>query len=213
MFHTKALHLYTAFMKPIFYLFCFYLIVPADAFSQTEERPRYAPRKEKHRNKTDEMGRKQGTWKYFNSYGQIMLEIEYQDNARNGVTKQYYQYAKVMRETEYHFGIKDGVFKQYYYSGQVKTEGAYASGSRSERWTSYYSDGQMKSEGAYKNGSRDGDWKFYDHKGQLAGTITYKNGVDMRDIMAAEKKAAAAKAKKDLKKTPADNKVPVSKPK
>jgi len=196
-------------MKAIICIFCIFLAIPGDISGQTEERPRYAPRKEKHRNKTDELERKQGTWKYFNSQGQIMLEIEYQDDARNGVTKQYYQFAKVMRETEYHFGVKDGVFKQYYYGGQVRTEGVYSSGRRADNWISYYSDGQMKSEGTYKNGEKNGDWKYYNHKGELTATITFKNGKDMREILAEQKKAADAKTKKSGQKNTKDGKTPV----
>ncbi|MFZ7114918.1 MAG: hypothetical protein ACO1G9_06040, partial [Bacteroidota bacterium] len=41
----------------------------------SEEKPKYAPGKEKHRNKTDEIGRKQGQWMFFNTFGDKIAEI------------------------------------------------------------------------------------------------------------------------------------------
>ena len=54
-------------------------------FSQaSEEKPRYAPGKIKHRNKTDEIGRKQGTWMFFNTFGEKISEIDFVNNRKEG---------------------------------------------------------------------------------------------------------------------------------
>jgi len=53
-------------MKCILKLSFLLLLLPLLASSQvTEEKPKYAPSKEKHKNKTDELGRMQGTWMFF----------------------------------------------------------------------------------------------------------------------------------------------------
>ena len=49
----------------ILFLFALPLLVSA----QTEEKPKYAPGKEKHRNKTDELGQKQGVWRTYSQPG------------------------------------------------------------------------------------------------------------------------------------------------
>src|SRR5574339_176770 len=100
-----------------FLLIAFFL--PAVGYSQTERKPKYAPRKEKHRNKTDALDRKQGLWRHYNYLGTLMWEVEYTDDKRNGISRRYYFNGKVMKETEYVFGIRDGFFKRYDYDGMV----------------------------------------------------------------------------------------------
>ena len=106
------------------------LFLPLATFCQEEFKPEYAPGKEKHRNKIDELGHKQGTWKTFNSLGQLISEVEYVNDVKHGVSRKYYPYGKVMEEMEYQYGIKEGVYKKYYYSGQVKQEGEYVAGKK-----------------------------------------------------------------------------------
>jgi antitoxin component YwqK of YwqJK toxin-antitoxin module len=174
------------------------IFFPSPSFGQKEEKPKYSPRKEKHRNKTDELGRKQGLWKHYNYLGILAWEIEYADDMRNGVSKRYYYNGRLMRETEYSYGIKDGFFKRYDYDGNVRAEGEYLNGKKANRWANYYSSGQIRNEGFYKAGFKEGTWKYYNRKGQLINSIVFKNGIDEQVILAREKKAAdkAAKASK-----------------
>lgn len=74
-------------MKILKQLVLLLFLLPAFAFAQREEKPRYAPGREKHRNKTDELGQRQGVWKYYNEAGELNQEIEYLDDVRNGVAK------------------------------------------------------------------------------------------------------------------------------
>ncbi len=191
-------------MRFLIIILSLYFLISISADGQYEERPKYAPRKEKHRNKTDELNQMQGVWKYYNSYHEITREIEYQNNIRNGVSRFYYSYGKVKEEIEYQFGVKEGVYKRYYYNGQVNIEGQYAAGKKSDVWNTYYSDGVLKNEGSFKRGNREGEWRFYNHKGDLINSITYKGGVDLKAIAEAEKKTADAKkaAEEKAKKKP-----------
>ena len=61
-----------------------------------EEKPKYAPSKEKHKNKTDELGRMQGTWMFFNFFGEKIWEIDYVNDRKEGMAKKFYAYNKVM---------------------------------------------------------------------------------------------------------------------
>ena len=117
-------------MKLLRFLLCLLLIQPLFSSAQTEEKPRYAPGKEKHRNKTDELGQKQGPWRTYNSLGDLTNEVEYVNDVRHGMSRRYYPYAKVMEEQQYQNGIKEGTYKRYYYSGTVKQEGEYLAGKK-----------------------------------------------------------------------------------
>lgn len=117
-------------MKFILKLTALILLLPFLGFSQTEEKPKYAPGKEKHKNKTDEIGQKQGVWKFYNSGGELIHEIEYVNDVRHGMSKRFYPYSKIMEETEYQNGVKEGTYIRYFYSGNVKQEGEYLEGKK-----------------------------------------------------------------------------------
>ena len=178
-------------------------LAPLGANSQTEHKPMYAPARDKHRNKTDELNRKQGLWKHYNMDGVLIWEVEYLDDRRHGISKRYYGNGRIMRETEYQYGLKDGSFKRYDYDGVI-CEGEYALGKKTNRWINYYSNGQIKSEGQYSNGAKNGEWKYYNRKGQQVNTIVFKNGRDEREILAEQKKLSdktnAARSKAVLSK-------------
>ena len=185
------------------------LIVPMISMGQArEEKPKYAPGKEKHRNRTDEIGRKQGKWMFYNTFGEKISEIDFVNDQKEGVERKFYGYDKVKEETEFLGGVKDGTYTRYYFSGQTAQEGQYKDGKKDGKWTRYFEDGSIRQEGSYKAGKKDGVWKTYSRKGAVVGQATYKDGVDVADIEAAakkkeeEKKAADKKAAADPKKGP-----------
>ncbi len=194
-----SLYFKFAFLKTHLVILSILFVIPAWAYSQTEYKPKYSPRKEKHRNKRDELDRKQGLWKHYNYLGTLIQEVEYLDDKRNGIQRLYYGNGRVMRETEYLYGIKDGSFKRYSYDG-LATEGEYVEGKKQNQWTNYYSSGQIKNTGFYLKGYKDGIWKYYNRKGEQINTIVFKGGRDVQEILEAEKKAADAKKATEAKK-------------
>jgi antitoxin component YwqK of YwqJK toxin-antitoxin module len=205
MFHGYELNLYPgkSQMKSFIVFLLTFSMVSLSALSQTAVRPKYAPAKSKHKNKTDELERKQGLWKHYNLEGTLIWEVEYLDDRRHGLSKRYYGNGRLMRETEYQYDKKDGIFKRYDYDGVV-TEGEYDLGKKANQWTYYYSNGQIRSQGMYVGGQKNGPWQYYSRKGALLKTIVFKDGRDVNDILAEEKKAAeakkAAKSKANLMK-------------
>ena len=106
-------------------------LFPIMIFAQgSEEKPKYAPGKEKHRNKTDELGRKQGQWMFFNTFGDKIAEIDFVNDQKEGVERKFFSYDKPREETEYLAGVKDGQYTKYFFSGQVNLEGAYKDGKK-----------------------------------------------------------------------------------
>lgn len=152
------------------------LVIITTTFSQTEEKAPNGPRGV--RNKRDELRRRQDVWRTYNSYGDLISEIEYKNDKREGKCIIYYpgggeKGEKVREESQYFDGKKDGPFARKYISGQVAIEGEYSLKQRTGQWTSYYEDGQIKSEGTYKNGAKVGVWKLYNRKGELVKSTDY----------------------------------------
>ncbi len=165
-----------SFFQSIF--FClFWFSVQLESYAQTAVRPINGPRSEKH--VTDELGRRQGVWKYYYANGDIREEINYVNNLQEGLNTKYFPGKKMQVEGNYLGGRKDGEYKRYFLSGQVAVEGKYVYGQRDGQWMEYYENGQTKSEREYKKGVKEGNWKSYDRKGTLLTNITYKNGKDV----------------------------------
>jgi hypothetical protein len=190
----------TSYNKKSVYLLLLFLL-PLFSFSQkVEEKPKYAPGKEKHKNKKDELGRRQGTWVTYNRYGEKISETDWVNDKKEGMEKKYYAYNKVKEEQEYLGGIKEGQYTKYFFSGQTASEGQYASGHREGKWTRYFEDGSVRQEGFYKGGKRDAVWKTYNRKGAVVNQSTYTEGSDLQQMELQKKKDADKKAADDAKK-------------
>lgn len=156
------------------------------------ERPNYAPRKEKHHNCKDYLGRRQGVWKFYSYYGYVLAEMNFKDNKLNGPVVTYYAVTGKVRERSSYFdGKKDGEYSSYFFSGQTASEGEFDYGKKIGVWTYYYnSTGETRMSGSYTAGKRNGDWKFYSSKGVLSKTVTYKNGEAVKTTVPAKETLA-----------------------
>lgn len=146
------------------------------SYSQTEERAPNGPKKV--RNKRDELRRRQEVWRTYNAYGDLISEIEYKNDKKEGKCIIYYpgggeKGEKVKEEIQYFDGKKDGSYVKKFLSGQTMAEGEYSMGMRIGSWTFYYEDGQVKTEGKYELGKKVGEWKIYNRKGVLTKTFNY----------------------------------------
>lgn len=150
------------------------------AFAQDQycQKPDFAPRKDKHYNCMDALGRRQGVWKSYSYYGYLLSEISYKDNKLNGPSVIYYSTTgKVRERTSYFDGKRDGEYTTYFFSGQTNAEGEYDYGKKVGTWTYYFNtSGETRMTGNYVNGKRDGDWKYYNSKGVLIKTVKFKVG-------------------------------------
>jgi hypothetical protein len=183
-------------------LICIQSAVPALVHAQAkEEKPKYAPGKEKHRNRTDEIGRKQGKWMFYNTFGEKISEIDFVNDQKEGVERKFYAYDRVKEETEYLAGVKEGSYTKYYFSSQVQLEGSYKDGKKDGKWTRYFEDGSIRQEGSYVDGKRDGVWKTYNRKGAVVSQAAFKGGINVEEIEAKKKKDEDAKKAAEKKNT------------
>ncbi len=162
----------------ILFIIIFFLI-PLGA-QTIERRPKYAPRKDKHRNASDVKG-KQGLWKFYTRNKELFLEVSYENDSKNGPSIKYYtQTGQPREELNYYFGVLEGPYKYYYFSGEVKSEGEYKKNKRDGQWIFYHDKtGEKSSEGAYENGKKNGEWIFYNRKGEMTIKGSFIN--DIRD--------------------------------
>lgn len=145
---------------------------------QIEEKPRWAPRSEEHMNVYDELGRKQGLWKYYSINKILVLEITFLNDIKHGPSIRHNSYnGVIIEESNYFNGKRDGDYKRYNYAGSLIKEGQYENGKKSGTWVTYYSvNGEKRTEGDYKYGLMEGYWKYYSSKGVLRAEGEYKNG-------------------------------------
>lgn len=162
------------------FIFIFLLFAaPMVLFGQSSRRPKYAPRKDRHKNEKDEFDRKQGLWKLYSASRLLIAEIEYQHDKKHGLSSRYYPHTgELMEQAEYFDGKRHGEYRKFYYTGSTRSEGEYDFNKRSGYWVNYYHNtGEIRSEGSYNRGKKEGDWKFYNSKGDLKYIYTYKTGV------------------------------------
>ena len=179
------------------YLFIFLLTAtPLLLHAQSSRRPKFAPRKDKHRNVKDDFDRKQGLWKLYSASRLLIAEIEYQNDKKHGMSRRFYPHTgELMEEAEYFDGKRHGEYRKFYYTGATKSEGEYEKNRRSGFWVNYYHNtGEIRSQGNYERGKKTGDWKYYDSQGDLKYTYTYekgvlvaKNGVSIEELKRQEK--------------------------
>ena len=102
--------------------------------------------------------------------GEVLSEINYKDENRDGQCIYYWENGQVFSEVNFKAGKTEGLYKSYYENGQLKEEGNYKytdEGVYSRKdgtWKTYYKNGQLKIESTIKDGIPI-EWKTYDKDG------------------------------------------------
>ncbi len=117
-------------------------------------------------------GKKSGLQQTY-SKDNIIQEITYENNVRNGISKKYNDANQLVLEETYKDDIKSGIEKQYLANGK-RVETPYVAGKKSGIQKTYVKD-SMVSEATYENDVRNGISKIYDEAQQLVQEETYVN--------------------------------------
>lgn len=117
---------------------------------------------------------KDGVWKYYDEYGNLVSEETYDKGEIFGTAKSYYKNKAVRTERNYKDGELDGAFTEYFSNGAVASESYYEMGKQVGPQKDYYPDGTLKSERYYRDDDLDGWQSFYD----VAGRLTEKDFYD-----------------------------------
>ena len=145
----------------------------------TSLNPKHAPIGELHRNKIDDAGKKWGKWKYFSRSGNVILEITFKNNKKNGKYARFNGVTgKMIEQGNYLNGVKNGSYTKWFSNGLKRVEGTYSKGMKDSIWNYYFKNGtgSLRISGKFNNGKKDGNWIFYDKNGNIRNKINFQKG-------------------------------------
>lgn len=147
-------------------------------------------------------GRKEGTFKFYDSEGRVKEEKPYKDGKLHGAHRTFYTSGQLEREVNYRDGRQDGKELYYDYDGTLRREHNYRDGRQVGKQysfiqgtheyyeTTYFNDqglqegdytaiftfGQPHITGRYANGQKDGVWTEIAESGDTLYIATYRAG-------------------------------------
>lgn len=122
---------------------------------------------------------KNGKWLYYDGYGHVISEENYNMGVKHGQFITYYQEGGKTEVLEYKNGVKDGMWIQYFPNGNIKFKCTYVNGYLDGQFNNYYPEGKPQISGTYKMGFRDGAWILLDDIGKLIYKEIYREGIQI----------------------------------
>jgi uncharacterized protein len=111
---------------------------------------------------------RKGLWKYYNKYGQLEKEINYNASGEiDGVWKLYYPTGKLRQQNNYKNGKLEGYSAGYYRNGQKEFEGWYTNDELNGYYATYYRDGTPESRQYYLRDKKEGLQQDFTVTGKL----------------------------------------------
>ncbi len=132
-----------------------------------------------------------GNWKYYNEYGVLIKELNYNEKGElDGQSKWYFENGQLETIKNFTEGVIDGYFVDYYRNGKIFKHGWYKEGEIVGEWETYFRDGTLSSTKYYLEDEPHGDIVYYDEKGRISEISRYFygafNGVIMFDTNGVE---------------------------
>ena len=118
-----------------------------------------------------------GNWKYYNQYGVLKKEINYNDEGKlEGTSKWYFDNGQVETIKKFKDDKLHGYFVDYYRNGNIFKHGWFNEGETIGEWRYYYRNGTLKTTKYFLEDEVHGEVLTYDEKGRLAEISTYYYG-------------------------------------
>ncbi len=115
--------------------------------------------------------------KEYYSNGELMVEVQFEDDLMNGYYKEYYPDGSIKVESNYKDGKLDGNKILYYNNGQIEWEATYDLDIVNGIFKKYLSNGTLIGESYFKNGKQDGIIKSYHKNSNLESESEFKSGL------------------------------------
>lgn len=122
-------------------------------------------------------GLKQGSYTFYDFYGNVGVTGTYHNDEMNGEWTWYYASGKVKGTANYLNGNLNGESKNYYESGQLEDDYHYEYGNQTGKSLSYYENGNLSISTEYLNDQEHSRKEFYSPSGQLQLVRIYNYGV------------------------------------
>ena len=119
-------------------------------------------------------GKRNGTWKFYNRYGRLTSNYQYEDGNLQGKSMEFYPSGETKYVLEYKDNELHGYFQELYRNGQVKQEGWFQKGKREQQWLTYYPDGTLETDAYYLLDDLRGPYYSYSLDGKLRSVHTYE---------------------------------------
>jgi uncharacterized protein len=120
-------------------------------------------------------GKLHGTYKEWNSEGQLMRETNYKNGVFHGDHKRFYRDGTLMYE--YIFNQGTGTDKIHDPNGQLILEINYVNGLTDGSFTEYFPTGYTKANGFLKEGKYHGEWRIWNYYNQLNYQFSFNEGI------------------------------------
>lgn len=119
-------------------------------------------------------GKLYGTYKEWNSEGQLMRVTNYKNGVFHGDHKRFYRDGSIMHEFTFNKGT--GIDKIYDPNGQLILEINYKDGLTDGSFTEYFPTGYTKTNGFFKEGKYHGEWRMWNYYNQLNYQFSFNEG-------------------------------------
>ena len=109
-------------------------------------------------------GVKTGSWKSFDTDGNLISKDNYVNNLLQGPCLMYYPSGQVSAQVEYTANMKQGRYLEYYEDGKPKEISWYINDMKNGQINYYYPSGNRQFIGLYKNDMKNGKWIYYSNE-------------------------------------------------
>ncbi|MBO4778151.1 MAG: toxin-antitoxin system YwqK family antitoxin [Bacteroidales bacterium] len=122
--------------------------------------------------------KKNGTWQYYGSNNQVIMEENYNHGMLDGKSTVFWQSnpTQPMEIKYWKDSLKHGDWMWFYEDGKVRQKTHYIENKLNGEFLVFFSDGTQHIKGAYKNDLRDGLWEYFNEDGSSKIKIDYKDG-------------------------------------
>jgi len=119
---------------------------------------------------------KEGEWKFYDGFNNIISIDHYKNGEKHGLCKTFLPTGELIEEINFNNGLAHGEWKRYFKNGKLQIDGNFQNDKYEGSFVFYYISGKKLLSGKYVQSLREGDWLYYDEDGRLIKVVTYKNG-------------------------------------
>lgn len=122
--------------------------------------------------------KKNGTWQYFGSANQVIMEENYNHGMLDGKSTVYWQSNpnQPMEIKYWKDSLKHGDWMWFYEDGKIRQKSVYDEDKLNGEFLVFFPDGKTHIKGAYFENVRDGLWEYFNEDGTSKIKIEYNKG-------------------------------------